>query len=343
MRDPVITIGMPALDEANYIADAIASILPDEDVAACELIVADGGSSDSTVDIVQRLAERDPRIRLVHNPGRSQAAGMNLIAASAHPGSAVLVRADCHAKYPEKFVETCVAALSARGVASVVVPMQAEGRSCAQRAIACAQNSLIGNGGAAHRRTGQPSRTIDHGHHAAFVLDVFRRLGGYDETLRANEDAELDARIVASGRRIWLCGEAVIAYYPRPSFRALGSQYARYGSGRAAMLRMSGVRPKARQVLPLLASSACGLSLALGLVDVRLTAPAAVYYLLCLSWGLLLGARRRQTCLLAAGVAAVVMHHAWAFGFLRAAAAARFARPRRQLAWAGAREPGRLL
>ena len=42
-----------------------------------EVIVADGGSTDRTRGIVGAIAERDPRVRLIDNPGRMQAAGLN--------------------------------------------------------------------------------------------------------------------------------------------------------------------------------------------------------------------------------------------------------------------------
>src|SRR5262245_48947790 len=186
---------MPALNEAGYVSRAIASVLPRSDEIGCEVLIVDGGSEDGTCGIVQRIAASDPRIRLLRNAQRIQAAGVNLGARHADPRARFLVRADCHAEYPQGFVERCVQTLVSTQVAAVVVPMRTVGSSCLQKAIAAAQNSKLGNGGAAHRLPGR-SGFVDHGHHAAFDLRTFLELGGYDETFTHNEDAELDRRMV---------------------------------------------------------------------------------------------------------------------------------------------------
>src|SRR5262249_8906559 len=153
-----------------------------------EIIVVDGGSKDSTLRIVARMAARQPMIRLLHNPKRIQSAAMNLGAASASLRSAVVMRADAHAEYPPGFVSTCLHDLKESCATSVVVPMIATGRSCLQRAIAAAQNSWIGNGGSPHR-SGKQSGFVAHGHHALFDRRFFQELGGYDESFTHNEDA----------------------------------------------------------------------------------------------------------------------------------------------------------
>ena len=43
-----------------------------------EIIVADGGSRDATRRLVSELVHADARIRLVDNPGRNTAAGLNV-------------------------------------------------------------------------------------------------------------------------------------------------------------------------------------------------------------------------------------------------------------------------
>jgi succinoglycan biosynthesis protein ExoA len=58
-----------------------------------------------------------------------------------------------------------------------------------------------------------------------------------------------------------------------------------------------------------------GTLLALLLHPVFALAPAS-YATLCLGWGLLAALRRGNPCLAGMGVAAAIMHHAWAIGFL---------------------------
>ncbi|MDB5594156.1 MAG: glycosyltransferase family 2 protein [Hyphomicrobiales bacterium] len=310
-----ISIVMPALNEARHIEAAIASIEPAGAAFDYEILVLDGGSTDETAAIVTRLAAANPRIRLIANPERTQAAATNAAARLANARSSLLLRADCHAHYPPDFAQICLAAFSAHACASVVVPMLTVGRSCMQTAIAAAQNSRLGNGGSSHRIAGS-SGYVDHGHHALFDRALFLSVGGYDETMPSNEDAELDRRLTEAGHRIWLCGDATIEYFPRSDLQSLARQYFAYGAGRASTILRHRMRPKLRQLFPLFAFTGCLLSLALSVVDVRFAGLAASYLLLCLGWGAVLALREREPCALLAGPAAITMHMAWAIGFL---------------------------
>jgi succinoglycan biosynthesis protein ExoA len=321
IQDSFVSIVMPCLNEAGFIAEAIRSVTPQGAAGEnppfdYEILVIDGGSSDGTTELVMRLARDNPRIRLVHNPRRLQSAAVNLAADFADPRATVLLRADSHALYPANFVATCLAALRANRAQSVVVTMRTVGTGCFQKAAAAAQNSLLGNGGSAHRRPG-PSRFVDHGHHAAFDRAFYRLAGGYDETLRANEDVDLDMRLQRAGGRIWLETSVPMTYFPRETLRGLWRQYFHYGRGRALTYRSHRYRLKARQLAPVVvtAGTVGGILLAAALHPAFIVIPLA-YLLLCLSWSAAAALRGRDPCLAAMGLAAAVMHHSWAFGFL---------------------------
>lgn len=312
---PFVTIAMPALNEEGFIESAVRSLLPDRDVLDCEVLVLDGGSTDRTAEIVSQLSREDSRIRLVPNPKRIQSSAVNLAAAIADPRATILLRADCHSVYPDRFVERAVASLERTGVASIVVPMNTKGRSWMQSAIAAAQNSVLGNGGSAHRHVAR-SRFVDHGHHAAFRLADFKAIGGYDETFTHNEDAELDTRLTASGRKIFLDADLSIDYFPRATLGSLARQYWNYGKGRARTVLKHRTSPKIRQLAPvgLLIVSAAGLILS-PFNPLALAVPLG-YVAGCTAWGLLESVRSGESFRLASGIAAVVMHMSWAAGFL---------------------------
>ena len=123
-------------------------------------------------------------------------------------------------------------ALARTGADSVVVPMDAVGVGCFQRAVAWVVDTPLGSGGSAHRG-GKRSGFVDHGHHAAFKAARFRELGGYDEAFSHNEDAEFDRRLADAGGRIWLDADIRIGYFPRATPGALWRQYWNYGRARA--------------------------------------------------------------------------------------------------------------
>jgi teichuronic acid biosynthesis glycosyltransferase TuaG len=77
---PVVSIVMPAFNSSRFIEASISSVLRQE-FQGWELLVVDGGSCDSTRDIVDRFAAADHRVRLVPNhndrgPAHARATGV---------------------------------------------------------------------------------------------------------------------------------------------------------------------------------------------------------------------------------------------------------------------------
>jgi glycosyltransferase involved in cell wall biosynthesis len=68
---------MPVLNERAYLEHAVASVLSQEVDGPSELVLALGPSTDGTTELAQRLAEADPRIRLVDNPAADIPVGLN--------------------------------------------------------------------------------------------------------------------------------------------------------------------------------------------------------------------------------------------------------------------------
>lgn len=63
---PLLSIGMPVYNGANFIEKAIESILC-QSFTDFEFIICDNASIDETSEICRRFAERDPRIRCLRN------------------------------------------------------------------------------------------------------------------------------------------------------------------------------------------------------------------------------------------------------------------------------------
>jgi succinoglycan biosynthesis protein ExoA len=306
-------IVIPCLNEAALIGKVIDRILEDEALVDPLVLVADGGSTDGCREIVAEIAAHDPRVRLMPNPGRLQSAAMNLAARTAGDGRPWLVRIDAHAEYPKNYVSTLIAEARRTGAHSVVVAMDTRGEDPFQRAVAAAQNSRLGTGGAAHR-LGADAGWVDHGHHALFKRDAFQRIGGYDESFSHNEDAELDLRLAEEGARIWLTDRTRLIYHPRKTPGALWKQYVSYGKGRARTVLKHFTPLKMRQALPLaVAPSVLGL-LAAPLFW-PLAVPALVWAATALACGAVLAGRQKDRAVLLSGPAAMIMHLAWSLGF----------------------------
>jgi succinoglycan biosynthesis protein ExoA len=307
-------IAIPTLNEASSIARVIERVLDDDALVDALVVVADGGSTDGTREIVRDITLRDGRVRLIDNPGRLQSAGLNLAAAAIAGDRPWLVRVDAHADYPRNYVSTLLAEAMQTGATSVVVSMDTVGETPFQRAVAAAQNSLLGAGGAAHRRA-SAGQWVNHGHHALIELAAFEAAGGYDESFSHNEDAEFDLRLAKLGGRIWLTDKLRIGYYPRCNPGALWRQYFSYGKGRARTVLKHFSPLKLRQALPLAVAPAVAGLIVSPLVWWGLAAPALIWALTALGFGGALAVRRRDAAALMAGPAAMIMHLAWSVGF----------------------------
>lgn len=67
---PEVSILMTALNTAPFVAEAIRSIFDQDTLRTWELVFVDDGSTDATLRIVKRIAERHPeRVRLFTHPG----------------------------------------------------------------------------------------------------------------------------------------------------------------------------------------------------------------------------------------------------------------------------------
>jgi succinoglycan biosynthesis protein ExoA len=311
-----VLIVVPTLNEAAHI-EAILTHLIDEisPSADARIVVVDGGSTDGTPDQVAIFAERHSAIRFLHNPARIQSAGVNLAVRQFGRDAEVLIRCDAHAGYPDRFCEQLLAALEHSGADAVVVPLDSVGHTALQRAVAWVSNSIVGTGGAAHR-AGRRSAFVDHGHHAAFQVETFRRIGGYDETFSHNEDAEFDCRQRALGAKVYLDAGIRLQYCPRGTWTGLALQYYCYGAGRARTLRRHPTSIRLRQLLVPANLVLMILALALSPYFVGFLLWPALYLTVLATTSLSMALRHRATDGLLTGPAAAVMHTAWAVGLL---------------------------
>lgn len=321
---------VPTLNEAKHIGALLDGLLVEAEALDARIVVADGGSTDGTTDIVEQWSLKAPRVALLHNPHRIQSAAINLAVEKFGAGVDYLIRIDAHGAYPADYCRTLVAEAEQRQVASVVVPMTTTGIEPFQQAVATAQNSAIGTGGSAHR-TGNASGPVDHGHHALMRIAAFCGVGGYDQNFRVNEDAELDYRLRQAGHTIWLTDRTAMTYFPRSTAGSLFRQYFSYGAGRARNLLKHRMRPRLRQLAPL-AILPVVLLAALSLWHWGFLVPLALWGLGCIALGVHEARKHYPQYGMSmalsplVGLAAMIMHLAWSSGFWAHVARAPFQR-----------------
>jgi cellulose synthase/poly-beta-1,6-N-acetylglucosamine synthase-like glycosyltransferase/peptidoglycan/xylan/chitin deacetylase (PgdA/CDA1 family)/spore germination protein YaaH len=92
-RQPVSVV-IAAYNEAKVIGNTLRSLLTTAFKDDIEVIVVDDGSRDQTAAEVERIAERDPRVRLLQQENRGKARALQRALSAVHHGIVVFIDAD---------------------------------------------------------------------------------------------------------------------------------------------------------------------------------------------------------------------------------------------------------
>ncbi|MFI4977949.1 MAG: glycosyltransferase [Solirubrobacterales bacterium] len=316
-----VSVLIPVLNEENHIREAAAAMLAQELDGTFELIFADGRSVDRTREILDGLAAGDPRIRVLDNPGRHTASGLNICLRAAR--GEFVARMDAHTYYPRRYLAAGIERLQKGDTEWVSGPQVPQPTGLISRAMAIALGSWLGRGGSRKwskdDAVGGEERDLDTGvfggvWRRAAVLDI----GGWDERWPINQDSEMAARFLERGVRLVCIPEMAARYTPRNSLRGLGRQYFRYGLYRAQTFRH---HPHSMRRSHLMAPALTGALLAAVLAPRPLRRPAqAVISLYLTAVGATAAGtavrrgQRAEGALLT--VVLPTMHFAWGFGTL---------------------------
>lgn len=298
---PSVTIALPVLDEEQHLRDTLASIAAQTCAGIVEVLVADGGSHDRT----RAIAASYPRlpVRVLDNPGRIQAAGLNVALREAK--GEIFVRVDGHCVLEPDYVERCVSSLVMSGAALVGGGMTPNADGPVQHGIAIAMGSSFGAGPARFHSDGPP-RWVDTVYLGAFPTDLGRQVGGYAEDVGVNEDAELAIRLGRIGG-VWFDPTIRSRYTPRSSLVALARQFYRYGHSRALTVRRHPRTIRPRQL------AAPALVLALASPWRR---PVVLVYLAGVAARTAIETTSDRRSAVGFAVSLPTMHLAWGVGFL---------------------------
>jgi glycosyltransferase involved in cell wall biosynthesis len=189
---PLVSILTPAYNSAAYIGETIASVRA-QTFRNFELIVADDGSTDATVDMVRRIANRDPRIVVVSSPHGGPATARNAAVAVARGQFFALLDSD-DVWMPEYLSEQ-LAIAHRFPAAGVVTPNGINrGGELDGRPLWPATSGLRTL--ALHDMLVEDNAVCVM---ALFRRDVFERSGGFDPRFTGNEDYEFWLRAANAG------------------------------------------------------------------------------------------------------------------------------------------------
>lgn len=216
-----------------------------------EIMIADGGSEDRTREIIAKLAQKDPRIKLIDNPEKYQSFALNRMIAAAKGD--IFLRADAHCYYQDNYIQQCVTALMQTKAKNVGGAQRYKAKNLVQSGIALAVKSFLGNGGAKYMDV-EYNGYGDTVFLGCFWTKDLREVGGFSTVNITNQDSELNLRLIKlfGDNSIYISSKIKSWYYPRKTLFALFKQYFRYGRGRFITKMFHTKQTPIRGILPFL-------------------------------------------------------------------------------------------
>lgn len=245
-----ISVVVPMLNEAGHVHRLAESLAAQDWSGELEILVADGGSSDGSVELLTSAARAHGLpLRVLANPARWVSHGLNACIREA--SGDLIVRLDSHSRYPSDYLRRCAAVAAETGAWNVGGVVVAEGSTPMERATACAMSSAFGGIGWTRQASAGERTEVDTITYGAFRPEAFRRAGLFDETLARNQDDEFNLRLRRVGGRIVLDPEIRTYYTPRGSLRAIFRQYYEYGLWKVPVMLRHRTVLSARSLAPL--------------------------------------------------------------------------------------------
>jgi glycosyltransferase involved in cell wall biosynthesis len=245
---PTISAIIPCRNERHHIEACVRSILAQEPVpGGMEIIVADGESDDGTRDILNRLCQEEPCLRVTENPRQITACGMNAGIREARGQYLAIMGA--HNRYASDYLRQGVAVLQETEADNVGGAMICEAASYVQSAIAAAHHSPFAVGNARWHNPDYegPADTVFGG---IYRREVFDQIGLFDEELIRNQDDEFNLRLTRAGGKIWQSQRLKSWYTPRASLQALARQYMQYGYWKVRLIQKHRLPASVRHLIP---------------------------------------------------------------------------------------------
>jgi glycosyltransferase involved in cell wall biosynthesis len=228
-----VLVVIPALNEARTIERCLHSIREQEyPVYLIRIVVVDGGSTDGTIDAVERMRHVDDRISWMPNPGIVQSIGMNIGVRDAT--ETYICRIDAKAFVEPTYIAQCVELADRTGAGNVGGRREAVGHGAIQEGIAWAMSSPYGASEYAYSSVAGPVQSVYPGF---FRRTVGEAVGWFDEAIGIHEDFDVNLRIRTTGATVYFDPAIKIYYTPRKTLAALAKQYFKYGRSKSSLAR----------------------------------------------------------------------------------------------------------
>jgi glycosyltransferase involved in cell wall biosynthesis len=242
----MISIICPIFNEEKYLPSLIEFFLISEPKER-ELYLIDGGSTDKTIEIIEKYIKKYENIKLIKNPDKYVSFGLNKAIPLCRGD--IIVRLDAHTEYSDDYLTSIIQTFEETGADIVGGPMRVVGKTKFQKAVAHATTNLFGIGDSKFHGENNEGY-VDSVYLGAWKKDIFNDTGLFDEKMIRNQDDEFHYRAKSLGKKIYLNPKIKSYYYPRENIRSLFKQYYQYGLYKPLVLRKIQSEIKARHLIP---------------------------------------------------------------------------------------------
>jgi glycosyltransferase involved in cell wall biosynthesis len=217
----LISVVIPVLDAAETLPHQLEALHAQDYASAWEVVIADNGSTDASVDIAERWLEQFPSGRVVRASARKSASyARNAGAAQAQGDFLAFMDAD---DVPSARWLTALARAARQGdlvAGAVDIDALSDKLSRSWHMTSPRERAL----------RGFRFLTFASGTNTGVWTDVFERLGGFDEHNTVGEDIEFSWRAQLASYRLASAPDAVVHERLRPQLGSLARQHYRYGA-----------------------------------------------------------------------------------------------------------------
>lgn len=320
---PFISIIVPCYNEEKTIQHLLNSLLSQTyPLNKMEVIISDGLSTDNTLAVIESFQKKHGELKVIVTNNQLKTIPSGLNQAIRESRGDLIIRLDAHSMPIKEYVERCVSAHQNKKGDNVggVWDIRPSENTWVADSISYAAAHPLGAGDAMYRLNAKAG-AVDTVPFGSFTKSLIDKIGGFDETLLANEDYEFNVRVRQAGGVVYLDPSIRSVYFSRGTLQKLFIQYWRYGFWKLKMLRRYPHTLRWRQALPplfvlsLIALSV--LSLWLPVAFYLLVLQLFLYFFILGLAGLKLAIERKKGYLFfGIPLAIFTMHLAWGAGFL---------------------------
>jgi glycosyltransferase involved in cell wall biosynthesis len=186
-----------------------------------EIVVADGGSTDGTVERLRVRGDSDPRVRFISAPGNRSVGRNAAVGAARFP---IIACTDAGLQVELGWLERITLPFASDPDVDVVAGFyRPEGKTWFERAagVVSAPRLVEVN----------KDRFLPSTRSVAFKKAAFESIGGFDERWDHNEDTPFALALRRAGRRFAFAPDAIVSWRPRGDLRSFWRQHRRFGFG----------------------------------------------------------------------------------------------------------------